>query len=670
VTPARRALRWSIAAVLALACTNDPYPAADSAAKVLYRPFSEAPKTLDPAIAYTTTAHDINGLVNVSLLEYHYLKRPYALAPGLARAVPVAERRGEQIVYRFELFPDLLFQDDPCFAAHHGGAMTRPVTARDVEFELMRVADPEVNSPALEPFAHVADFLEFRARLSTLRAADPALAALPVADQYRRAGRIAGVAVRSDSVLEITLAEPYPQILFWFTMPFTAPMPWEAVAYYDGQGGRPHLADHPVGAGPYRVVEYDKQSRIVLEQNPNWHGRRHPEWKAPGTVFPVDVPPEDLGTIAPPEVRGASLPFIERVELRREKERIPAFNKFLQGYYDASGIVKESFDKVVQNDRLSPEMSERGIALRKSVEPAIYYLGFNMDDRVLGAPGGVRARKLRQAMSLAIDSEEYLRLFLNGRGVPAQSLLPPGIFGHEPEYRNPYRAVDLERARRLLVEAGYPGGIDPATRAPLRLTFDTGDTSADGRLHYTYYVNSWRRIGLDVALEATNYNRFQEKMREGGFQIFSWGWVADYPDPENFLFLLWSKMSRKANNGPNTANYSDPEYDAQFLRVKSMENGPERLALIREMRARVDADCPWIPLFYPEQYSLYHGWLKNVKPMGLSVPLAKYYDLDPAERRAQRRAWNRPVLWPAFAVVALLLAVLAPGIVTFFRERQ
>jgi hypothetical protein len=72
---------------------------------VLYRPFSEAPKTLDPAVAYTTTAHDINGLVNVSLLEYHYLKRPYALAPGLARAVPVAERRGDRTAYRFELYP-------------------------------------------------------------------------------------------------------------------------------------------------------------------------------------------------------------------------------------------------------------------------------------------------------------------------------------------------------------------------------------------------------------------------------------------------------------------------------------------------------------------------------------------------------------------------------------
>ncbi|MBN2195109.1 MAG: hypothetical protein JW751_19990 [Polyangiaceae bacterium] len=666
----RRLVRWSIAAYAVLACTNDPYPSTDAPVKVLYRPFDEAPKTLDPAVAYTTTAHDISGLVNATLLEYHYLKRPYVLVPGLARAVPTAELRGAQTVYRFELLSDLIYQDDACFGAHHGGARTRPVTARDVEFELMRIADPEVNSPALEPFAHVVDLLAFRQRLTALRAADPAVAVLPVPEQYARARRIAGVAVTSDTVLELALAEPYPQILYWFTMPFTAPMPWEAVAFYDGQEGRPHLADHPVGAGPYRIVEYDKQSRIVLERNDNWHGARHPEWRAPGTVFPVDVPAEDLGVTVPNTTPGAPLPFIERVELRREKERIPAFNKFLQGYYDASGIVKESFDKVVQNDRLSPEMSERGIALRKSVEPAIYYVGFNMDDRVLGAPGGNRAQRLRQAMSLAIDAEEYLRLFLNGRGVPAQSLLPPGIFGFEPAYRNPYRTPDLPRAKRLLAEAGYPGGIDPATGAPLRLTFDTGDTSAEGRLNYTYYINSWRRLGIDVELQATSYNRFQEKMREGGFQIFNWGWVADYPDPENFMFLLWSKMSRKANNGPNTANYSDPGFDALFLRMKAMESGPKRLSIIREMRRRLEEDCPWIPMFYPEQYSLYHGWLHNVKPFGMSTPQAKYYDLDPALRAERRRVWNRPVLWPAFLALGLLLALVAPGIATFFRERQ
>lgn len=656
--------------MLAVACTNDPYPAADGARKVLYRPFAEAPNTLDPAVAYTTTAHDITGLVHGTLLEYHYLKRPYTLVPGLARAVPRAETSGELTTYRFELYPELLFQDDPCFAAHHSGAATRRVVAQDVAFQLMRIADPEVNSPALEPFAHVADLTGFRRRLVELRSREPALGTRPVAEQYARAGGIAGVRVVSDTALELVLAEPYPQILYWFAMPFTTPMPWEAVAYYDGREGRPRLADHPVATGPYRLAAYDKQSRIVLVRNENWHGLRHPEWKAPGTVFPVDVPAEDLETIGAPEVRGASLPFIERVELRREKERIPAFSKFLQGYYDSSGIVKESFDKLVRDDQLSPEMVARGVVLRKTVEPAIFYLGFNMDDRIVGALGGERARKLRQAMSLAIDAEEYLRLFHNGRGVPAQSLIPPGIFGFDAEYRNPSRAVDLGRARRLLEEAGYPGGLDPSTQAPLRLTFDTGDTSADGRLHYLYYVNSWRRIGLDVDLQATNYNRFQEKMREGVFQLFSWGWVADYPDPENFMFLLWSRMSRKANNGPNTANYAEAEFDALFLRMRAMENGPERLAIIREMRDRLAVDCPWIPLFHPERYALFHGWLRNVKPMGLSVPQAKYYDLDPVARAAARGAWNRPVLWPGAVLVALLGLLVAPGVVTFLRERQ
>jgi ABC-type transport system substrate-binding protein len=663
-------LHGALIAALALACTNDPYPPEDNTRKVLYRPFSEAPKTLDPAVAYTTEAHEITGMVNGTLLEYHYLRRPYSLVPGLARAVPHAESRGDQTVYRFDLYPDLLFQEDACFPAQPGGARTRVVSAHDVAFQLMRLADPEVNSPALEPFAHLVDLLGFRRRLSQLRAADPALAALPVHQQYARAGRIAGVRVLSDTEFELVLGDPYPQILYWFTMPFTTPMPWEAVAYYDGREGRPHLADHPVGTGPYRLVEYDKQSRIVLGRNQNWHGVRHPEWHAPGAVFPTDVPAADLGTIISPQVRGAALPFIERVELLREKERIPAFNKFLQGYYDSSGIVKESFDKLVQNDQLSQEMTERGISLRKTVEPAVYYLGFNMDDRLLGAPGGEPARKLRQAMSLAIDAREYLRLFYNGRGVPAQSPLPPGLFGYAEGYQNPMRVVDLERAKRLLAEAGYPGGIDPKTRGPLRLTFDTGDTSANGRLHYTYYVNSWRRIGLDVDLQATNYNRFQEKMRDGAFQIFSWGWVADYPDPENFMFLLWSKMSRKKNNGPNTANYAHPDFDALFLRMKAMDDGPERLAIIHAMLKHLEQDCPWIPLFHPEQYSLFHGWLRNVKPMGLSVPQTKYYDLDPSQRAVRRREWNRPVLWPAFAALGLLLAILVPGVVTFFRERQ
>lgn len=660
-----------VAAVLP-SCTNNPYPEADSTEKILYANYNEAPRTLDPAVAYTTSAHAITGNVHDTLLEYHYLKRPYQLIPGLAVEIPEPEARpGGRVAYRFRLRPDLLYQDDPCFALGGEGRRTRSIVAADLAFELMRIADPAVNSPVIEPFSNLVGFREFTSALGERRKADDAFAALPVHEQYAALGGIEGVAVRGDRDLEIVLAAPYPQILYWFAMPFTTPVPWEAVAYYDGEDGRPHLADHPVGCGPFVLVEYNKQARMILEANPNWYGVRHPEWKAPGATYPSEGEPGDAEAgLLDPKLVGRPLPFLQRIEFRREKESIPAFNKFLQGYYDASGIIRESFDRVIHEDGLSPEMKARGVRLEKSVIPAVYYLGFNMEDPVVGRAGGERARGLRQAMSMAIDVEEWLRLFTNGRGIAAQSPLPPGIFGYDPDYRNPYRRVDLERAREILRAAGYPDGIDLKTGKPLRLSFDTPDTSAQGKLRFEFYVAAWRRIGIDVEIKATNYNQFQEKVRNGAYQIFQWGWVADYPDPENFFFLLWSEMAASRNQGPNSANFSDRRFDELFLQMKSRENDGERLRLIREMRGILEEGRPWIELFYPEDYALFHGWLEGVKPAGISNPTAKYRDVDPALRARERLAWNKPVLWPVAALVVLTVAITIPGVVTFYRERQ
>jgi oligopeptide transport system substrate-binding protein len=454
-------------------------------------------------------------------------------------------------------------------------------------------------------------------------------------------------------------------------MPFTSPVAWEAVEYYDGQNGRDRLADHPVGSGVYRLEHYEKQTRIVLVKNPNWYGVRHPEWHAPAATYPSEGEPgdEEAGLLRP-EAVGKPLPFIERIEYHREKERIPAFNKFLQGYYDGSAIIKESFDKIVRGGMLSPEMAAKGMRLAKAATPATYYLGFNMEDRVVGDKGGERSRKLRQAMSLVVDSVEYARLFMNGRGIPAQSVIAPGIFGYDPEYKNPYRQVDIARAEKLLVEAGYPGGMDPATGKPLHLTFDSGDPSADGRLRYQFFVNEWRQIGLDVEIAATNYNKFQEKVRRGAYQVFMWGWVADYPDPENFLFLLWSEMARSKNEGPNSANYQNPKFDELFVEMKTRPDDAERIAIIKKMVAILEHDRPWIELFHPEGFVLDQEWLKNVKPTGLSISTVQYYDVDPALRTRYRAEWNRPVMWPAYLLLGLMALVIVPGVRTFFRERQ
>src|SRR5262249_22099562 len=156
-------------------------------------------------------------------------------------------------------------------------------------------------------------------------------------------------------------------------------------------------------------------------------------------------------------------------------------------------------------------------------------------------------------------------------------------------------------------------------------------------------------------------NQFQDKVRRGAYQLFMWGWVADYPDPENFLFLLWSEMAR-SKGGPNTANFTSPDYDRLFLEMRDRPNDERRAELVREMRAILERERPWIELFYPERYVLVQGWMRNVKPLGMSFSTFKFQDLDPTLRHDRQVAWNRPVLWPAYAAVALVGVVLAPGL--------
>ena len=664
---------WLAAALAYGGCSNNPYPGADGELKIRYSALPGPPKTLDPAVSYSALEHKITANVWETLVEYHYLKRPYELMPGQAQQVPEPEVLPDgRVRYRFDLRDGMQFQSDPAFAHFMEGRDTREVEAADVAFELMRLADPAVTSPISATLgAKIEDFSAFGERLMALREDEEGFLELRIDEQYLRAQGIAGVRADGRLGLEITLVEPYPQILYWFAMPFTSPVPWEAVAYYDGEDGRDFFRDHPVGAGPFRIASYEKEFRIVLERNPNWYGIQHPEWRAPGGTYPSEGAPGDreAGLLDPAYV-GKPLPFLDRIEYRIEKETIPTFNKFLQGYYDASGVIRESFDKMIDEGRLSGEMAERGMKLEKAVDPDIMYLGFNMNDPVVGAPAGERGRKLRQAMSLAIDTVEFARIFANGRGVPAQSPLPPGIFGYEADYVNPFRQPDLDRARVLLAQAGYPEGIDPETDKPLHLSFDLGDTSTRTRITYKFFTDAWSRLGLDVELAATNYNQFREKVKQGAYQIFTWGWIADYPDPENFYFLLSGPMAQSKSGGPNTANFVDPHFDELFAAMKDRENDPQRLELIRQMRGIVERESPWIELYHRESYALYHAWMRNVKPAGLSYPAAKYQDIDASERSELRLAWNDPVVWPAYALAVTAVVLVVPGVVTFFRERQ
>ncbi len=382
---------------------------------------------------------------------------------------------------------------------------------------------------------------------------------------------------------------------------------------------------------------------------------------------------------------GKPLPFIDRIVFSLEKEDIPYWNKFLQGYYDSSGISSDSFDQAVSigaggEVSLTDDMREQGIHLNTAVSTSIFYTGFNMRDPVVGG-NTERARKLRQAISIAIDFEEYISIFMNGRGIPAQGPIPPGIFGYadgdaginthvyEITRRGP-RRKSIDVARQLLAEAGYPDGRDIETGKPLVLHFDTASAGPDAKARLDWLTKQFAKLDLQLVIRGTEYNRFQEKMLKGTAQIFQWGWNADYPDPENFLFLLYGPNSKVGLNGENAANYRNDEFDRLFDQVKNMENSPERAELIAEMIDIVRFDAPWVWGFIPKQFSLHHDWYRNSKPNLMANNSLKYRRIEPQQRLMMQAQWNKPVLWPVIALVLLVLVVVLPAFFAFRRQQR
>jgi ABC-type oligopeptide transport system substrate-binding subunit len=420
------------------------------------------------------------------------------------------------------------------------------------------------------------------------------------------------------------------------------------------------------------LTENDPNARMVLSRNPNYRGMAYPSEGEPGDA--------EAGLL---KDSGKTMPFIDRVVFSREKESVPYWNKFLQGYYDSAGISAENFDQAVRvavdgAAEPSPEMVERGIELTTSVAATVYYFGFNMKDPVVGG-SSERARKLRQAISIAVDMEEYLSIFLNGRGIVAHSPLPPGIFGARDgrEALNPVTHVwgdgrepqTAGRSEEALAERATrrQGRQDRRTARPL---FRHDLARAGDKARLDWWRKQFDKLSIQLEVRETDWNRFQEKIRKGTQQVYGLGWHADYPDPENFLFLLHGPQARADGAGSNSSNYTRPEFDALFERMKNMPNSPERQALIDRMVDIARRDAPWIFGFHPKDYTLRHRWLANVKPNDMAGNTMQYLRVDPALRAELRREWNRPVAWPVVVLLVALIASAVPAFVAYRRRER
>ena len=694
---------------------NNPYTSIDDEKNIAYSFFDQRPKHLDPARSYSEEEYYIHGQIHEPPLQYHYLKRPYQLEPLTAVNMPklgYQDKNGAPLpddaadkdiafsVYTIEIKKGIKYQPHPAFAKKTSGEHfyhnlslddlelikdlsdfkhtgTRELVAADYIYEIKRLAHPKVSSPIFSIMSeYIVGLKDYGKKLTQL-----------MANQQRKNDKdvylnlhnypLSGVSLIDKYTYQIKIKGKYPQILYWLAMPFFGPVADEVVKFYSqaGMKERNLVMDwYPVGTGAYMLTENNPNRRMTLEKNPNFRVDRYPSEGEKNDA--------EKGLLVD---AGKPMPFIDKVIYILEKESIPYWNKFLQGYYDASGITSDSFDQAIQfgaagNANLTDEMSQKGIKLLTAVETSTFYLGFNMQDPVIGGDSE-RARKLRQAISIAVDYEDYISIFRNGRGISSQGPIPPGIFGYQEGNKgyNPYvyhlkggKVIrkPIEYAKRLMSEAGYPNGREETTGKPLLLFYDATGAGSEQKAAWDWYKKQFKKIDIQLIIRNTDYNRFRSKMRDGNAQIFGWGWNADYPDPENFLFLLYGPNGKVKFQGENASNYDNKEFNRLFEKMKNMTNSPERSKLIDKMIEIVRYDSPWLWGYHPKKFVLHHDWFNNKKINLMVHNGMKYARIDVSKRKQKRALWNDPVTWPIWLLLLTAVLIIIPAWLAYKKKEH
>ena len=495
----------------------------------------EGISTLDPAhMSYIAAIWAGTQLYN-GLVE---LDTALRIVPALARSWSV-DSGGQR--WRFVLRSDVFFHDDPCF-----GGVPRRVRAADVKFSIERLCDARTRSPGLWVFwGKLVGVEEFHA--ATAQGKYPA-------------GGLRGVRVLDDTTVEFELRRPFVPFLALLTLPYCWIVPEEAVRFYGEDFFR-----HPVGTGPFRMQEWIPDVRLVLVRNTRY-------WKR--------------------DAAGRALPYLDSVVVRFVRDPKTAFWEFRQGRLDMlSGLDPSVVPLVLTPEgQLRPEFARYRLVSAPAY--AVEYYGIMLDTTAEGGRGSVlaRSRALRQALNYAIDRERLIRYVLHGLAEPAHyGVLPPGFPGFSSQTLG-YR-YDPQRARQLLAEAGFPNGrgLPPLV---LHLGASPRTLSVAEAIQ-----QQLAEFGIRLELRQASFPQHLALVREGRAMLWRTNWVADYPDPENFLALFYCPY--RAPGGPNTTRVCLPELDSLYERALREPDQERRFALYRQMERRVVQEAPWIFLYYP-----------------------------------------------------------------------
>ena len=546
-------------------------------------------KSLDPAEIGDTSSGDIAGYMYETLYNYAYgHDDPYTLVPALAKGQPELSDGGKTWV--IHLKPGIHFYD-PERAIWPDGVGPE-VTADDLVYSWKRVCDGKLYATSSSNETNYGQV--FQGHVEGIDAWHDYTKTCATPGDVDFSRPVSGLTAVDRYTLRVKLIDPFPQLQFNLAM-----IPTAAVcrAIVDHWGD--HFKNHTVGTGPYALVKNLVEQQLTFEANPVYRGG-------------VDVMPGT--TLADAE----RLPHVRRVQLNLYAQDMSRWYIFQEGLLDANDIPKETFGQAIQgtSGKLTPEMERDGIRLIKGPSPSVEYFGFNMDDPVIG-----RNKPLRQAISMAYDRQTFIDRYLNGRGKVANGPIPPGFPTYDGGRDYALAHFDLPAARAKLAEAiRINGGPLPK----LKVLF--GNTETTTEQAGEYFKSQMAQIGLAVEPDYRPWARFLEMIDNKQAQMYALGWVADYPDEQDFWQLFYSK--NKGVGGLDSSNYANPAFDALYEQTSVMPAGPTRTALYNRMQAMVLDDCPWMCTYYPIDYTLYHDWERPTAIMDYGYGFKAYLQID------------------------------------------
>jgi len=586
-----RVLALGFAAALAL-----PAAAADTA-RTLRVAFPIAESGFDPQAVADSYSFYVCHAIFDPLYTYDYFARPARMVPNTADGMPQITDGGR--TYTIKVRPGIHFADDPAFKG-----VRRELVAEDYVYSIKRVFDPKVRSYWLYVFE------------KQLVGLDEVLANARRTGTLDYDAKIEGLQALDRYTLRVRFREPNYIFREWLTADALAAVAREVVdAYKDGSN---RVMEHPVGTGAYRLKEWTRGQKIVLEVNP---GFRHETYPAPG-------PGSEAGdaAIARDSV-GRKLPLVSRVEVSIVEEAQPRLLTFDRGALDYLEVPSSISENVLAGAALKPAFAKKGIKLHRMTAPQLSFTFFNMDDPVVG---GYTPEKiaLRRAIAMAYNTAEEIAVLRNGQGVAATQLVPPGLPGHDPAFV-PKNGYDPAAARALLDKFGYrdrdgDGYREMPDGSPLVLVKGSTPTAAD-RTEDELWKKSLDAVGIRITFLKQKWPELNKMTEAGQLQMWGLSWNSGIPDGDPFVTPLYSKNIGTSND----ARLRLPEYDALYERSRALPNGPERAALFLKMTEIVLNYAPWKLGLNPYANVIAQPWLRGYKQHPFITHDWKYYDVGP-----------------------------------------